>query len=147
MSFKYARGALRPSQNYVCFSCRLQNFRITNSQRPRNQHAEASQTVSNAEEDAIPSQNAKPEDRTGLKPKGEPSSRQAQPSDVGSKNNVCQSIQGSIVNAWCLLRTTTMGLRLMACRKILESGVYQMHKPVNWNKIYNDSSLSSAART
>jgi len=123
MSFKYARGALRPRKGYVCFSCRLQSLRITESQRPRYQHAEASQTASNVEEDAIQSQNAKAQDRTGLKPKGESSSRQAQPSDDGSKIKVYQSIQGSMVNARCLLKTTTIGLRLTACRKILKSGV------------------------
>ncbi len=89
MSLKYVRGALSPSQGYVCFSCRLQSLRITNSHRPRYQHAEASQAVSNVQEDAVQSQNAKTQNGAELKSKEGSSSRKAQPSDDGGKNKVC----------------------------------------------------------
>jgi len=117
MSFRYARGALRPNQGYVCLPCRLQSLRITDSQRPRYQHAEALQNGSNAEEHATQRPNAKAQDRTGLKPKEGSSQRQAQPSDDGSKSKVCLLIQDSMLNVWYIFEINNSGLEVNGMQK------------------------------
>lgn len=138
MSFRYGRGALRPTHDYVCFSCHLQRHRITDSQHRRYQHVEASPTRSNADGVPLQIQSTNTQEGEGLKPKGKAASLETDsttdgsstPRKGGSKSKVCSPLDFGL-KGYEYFNAFTSGLKLTGCSKTPQSKPYRKVKPIN----------------